>query len=112
MKPHELHGTIRRSGLAPLYLIVGEEAFLRDEAVATLKASLVQPSHQAGGQENVGGGGNEDFGFNCDVLYADETDAAEILTYAQEISFFSAKRFILVKWVEKLATRHGEALIP
>ena len=104
MKPHELHGAIRRTGMAPLYLIVGEEAFFRDEAVATLKASLVEPSPQTESYE--------DSEFNVDVLYGDETDASEILTYAQEMSFFSAKRLIIVKWVEKLATRHGEALIP
>ena len=104
MKPHELHGAIRRLGMAPLYLIVGEEAFLRDEAVATLKASLVEPSPQAES--------SEDPEFHVDVLYADETDASEILTYAQEISFFSARRLIIVKWIEKLATRHGEALVP
>ncbi|UCE62598.1 MAG: DNA polymerase III subunit delta [Nitrospirota bacterium] len=112
MKPHELHGAIRRSGLAPLYLIIGEEAFLRDEAVATLKASLVAPSHQGGDPQNGESERNEDPGFNVDVLYADETDASEILNYAQEISFFSSRRLIIVKWVEKLANRHGEALIP
>jgi len=112
MKPHELQGAIRRSGLAPLYLIVGEEAFLRDEAVATLKASVVEPTHQTGGHDNMDLEKNEDPGFNCDLLYADETDATEILTYAQEMSFFGGKRLIIVKWIEKLATRHGEALIP
>lgn len=112
MKPHELHGAIRRTGLAPLYLILGEEAFLRDEAVAILKASLVRLPLQADGQENVSLERNEDSVFNIDVLYGDETDATEILSFAQEISFFNSKRLIIVKWIEKLASRHGEALIP
>ena len=50
--------------------------------------------------------------FNGDVLYGDETDASEILTYAREISFFSSRRLIIVKWAEKLSSREGEALIP
>lgn len=112
MKPHELYNTIRRSGLGPLYLIVGEEAFLRDEAVAILKACLAEPSRQADGNEKIALGESDEPTFNCEVLYADETDASEILTYAQEISFFSARRLIIVKWIEKLASRHGEALIP
>ena len=52
MKPHELQGALRRSGLAPLYLIVGEEAYLRDEAVATLKASILELSRPPGGEEH------------------------------------------------------------
>ena len=112
MKPHELRGAIRRSGLAPLYLIVGEEAFLQDEAVASIKASLVEPSHQEEKHGKPVLENNEEPALNVDVLYADETDANEILTYAQEISFFSARRLIIVKWIEKLAARQGEALIP
>ncbi|NIO12003.1 MAG: hypothetical protein GTO40_29855, partial [Deltaproteobacteria bacterium] len=92
MKPQELPGVIRRSGLAPLYLILGEEAFLRDEAVAMIKASLLEPSPHAEGNEKIGIDDSGDPGFNVDLVYADETDATEILNYAQEISFFSAKR--------------------
>ena len=41
--------------------------------------------------------------INCLGLQAEVT---------QEISFFNSKRLIIVKWIEKLPTRHGEALIP
>ena len=112
MKPHELQSAIRRSGLAPLYLIVGEEAYLRDEAVATLKAAFLKLTCPPGGDQHKRVVEYEDPGFNYDLLYGDETDATEILTYAQEVSFFISRRLIIVKWIEKLATRHGEALIP
>ena len=112
MKSHELQATIRRTGPAPLYLVTGEEAYFRDQAVATIRESVVNMSH--GGGEGTGDdlGAGQELGFNYDVIYADETDASEILAYAQEVSFFSARRLIVVKWIEKLPTREGEALIP
>ena len=112
MKPHELPAEIRRTGPAPLYLVAGEEAYFRDQAVATIRAAVIKESQGAGEGEGDGLGVNQGSGFNDDVLYADETDASEILAYAQEVSFFSARRIIVVKWIEKLPTREGEALIP
>lgn len=112
MKHHELQGAIRRNGLAPLYLIVGEEAYLRDEAVAILRASMVREAKHGTRDASRGSEGIIEDEFNYDVLYADETDATEILSYAQEVSFFSTRRLIIIKWIEKLATRHGEGLIP
>ena len=107
MKPHELHSSIQRNGLAPLYLIVGEEAYLRDRAVWTIRSAAKQCSGVAEGSSES----DEQF-FNYDVLYADETDAIEVLTIAQEISFFAARRLVIMTWAEKLPAREGEALIP
>ena len=112
MKPHELQAEIRRTGPAPLYLVAGEEAYFRDRAVAAIRASVMDESHGGAEGEGDGLGTTQESGFNDDVIYADETDASEILAYAQEVSFFSARRLIVVKWVEKLPTRDGEALIP
>ena len=113
MKPHELKSTIQRNGLGPLYVIVGEEAYLRDRVVETLREAARQESGATGQstQPDPCAGQTEEF-FNYDVLYGDETDALEILTIAQEMSFFVARRLVIVTWAEKLPTREGEALIP
>ena len=113
MKPHELKSAIQRDGLVPLYLVVGEEAYLRDRAVAIIRAAANTQScaiseesdHEQSSSENA-----EQF-FNYDVLYGDETDALEVKTIAQEMSFFSARRLVIMAWAEKLPTREGEALI-
>ena len=113
MKPHELKGMIQRNGLGPLYVIVGEEAYLRDRAVAIVREAAQQQSDTTGAshQEESSSDNSEPF-FNYDVLYGDETDALEILTIAQEMSFFVARRLVVITWGEKLPTREGEALIP
>ncbi|GJL65217.1 MAG: hypothetical protein NPIRA05_01880 [Nitrospirales bacterium] len=113
MKPHELEPAIRRDGLASLYLVVGEEAYLRDKAVMIMRAAAKSSSDDSGEKksgENVAD--HTDQFFNYDVLYGDETDALEVLTIAQEMSFFVARRLVIMMWAEKLPTREGEVLIP
>ena len=107
MKPHELQATIKRNGLAPLYVVVGEEAYLRDSTVQTIRSAAKQLSGAT--KETIES--NEQF-FNYDVLYGDETDALEVLTIAQEMSFFAARRLVIMPWAEKLPSKEGEALIP
>ena len=38
MKPLELLPTLKRNGLASLYLILGEEDYLRDEVINTIRS--------------------------------------------------------------------------
>ncbi|WP_447969377.1 DNA polymerase III subunit delta [Nitrospira sp. M1] len=112
MKPHELQAALRRDGLARLYVVVGEEAYLRDKAVMTIRTAATSLLHGAG--EAPGGAAADDAGqfFNYDVLHGDETDALEVLTIAQEMSFFVTRRLLIMTWADKLPTREGEALIP
>jgi DNA polymerase-3 subunit delta len=98
MKLYELHNALKKSGPGPLYLILGEEDELREQAVAAIKAALPQ-------EEGLGD-------FNCEVLYGDESDASEILARAGEAPVFASRRLIVVKTTEKLSARDGEALIP
>ncbi|MDR4500505.1 MAG: DNA polymerase III subunit delta [Nitrospirales bacterium] len=107
VKPHELPATLQRDGLAPLYVVAGEEAYLRDRAVQTIRSAAKQSSEVSDGSAAQ----DEQF-FNYDVLYGDETDALEVLTIAREMSFFAARRLVIVTWAEKLPAKEGEALIP
>ena len=100
MKPYELQSNIAKAGPSPLYFIVGEEDYLRDQAVACLKAAVL-----AGDAAGMGD-------FNLDVLYGDETDASEIMARANEAPAFAPRRLVLVKCAEKLSSRAGEALLP
>ena len=112
MKPSDLPSTLKRHGLGSLYLILGEEDYLRDEAINTIrtwkKTDRSDSADLEGAQENSG---SED-SFSYDLLYGDETDAQEILSRVQEVPFFSDHRLVIVKWAEKLSAKHGEALIP
>ena len=106
MKPSELPSALQRNGLRPLYLILGEEDYFRDQAIATIRAW--KKANDAG----TGTGVHTDDVFSCDLVYGDETDSQEILSCVQAIPCFSDRRFVIVKWADKLSAKHGDALIP
>lgn len=105
MKALELETVLKKQGLAPLYLVMGEEDCLRDQAVATLRASVLGDSSDGGGP-----GSGLDL-FNYDLLYGDESDGAEILARAGQAPVFTARRYVVVKLAEKLSAKDGEALL-
>lgn len=95
VSPAQLSSALKQGPPAPVYLVVGEEDLLRDEAVATLKAAL------------LGEGGE----FNFDAFYGDEAEGSEILTCASEVPVFAERRVVLVKNAEKLPAREAEKLL-
>ncbi|MEW6544321.1 MAG: DNA polymerase III subunit delta [Nitrospirota bacterium] len=105
VRPQELSATIGRQGIASLYLVVGEEDCLRDQAVAAIRAAVLGGGSGASAPD----GGLE--AFNHDLLYGDETGAAEILARAGEVPVFASRRLVMVKAAEKLPAREGEALL-
>jgi DNA polymerase-3 subunit delta len=100
VKVSELESVIKKNGAGPLYLVSGEEDYLRDRAVSQIKAIVLQ--------EETGGLAE----FNLDVLYGDETDASEILARAGEAPAFASRRVLLLKSADKLPAREGESLLP
>ncbi len=97
---HELRRQLATGDLAPLYFVVGEEAPLRDDAVAAIRAAVLGPD-----DANIGA-------FNSDVVYGDETEAAEILTLCGNLPMFATRRLVVVKEVGALGVREAERLLP
>ena len=97
---HELKRQLAAGDLSPLYFVVGEEAPLRDDAVAAIRAAVLGPD-----DANVGV-------FNSDVVYGDETEAAEILTLCGNLPMFATRRLVVVKEVGALGVREAERLLP
>jgi DNA polymerase III subunit delta len=110
VKVHELRSQIARQGLSPLYLVIGEEPYFRDQALNILR-SASQGKDGSGPSDNSAASDSSQM-FHVDVVYGDETDASEILAISEEASFFSLRRLLIVKWADKLAARDGEALMP
>ena len=108
MKVHELAPHLKRDGLGPLYLVMGEEAYFRDQALNILRRAAGSLKATEAEERASAGSGM----FDADLVYGDETDASEILTFAEEVSFFSTHKLLIVKWADKLPARMGEALIP
>ncbi len=110
MNVQDLQRHTKQDGLAPLYLILGEEAYFRDQALDVLRQA-----HFEGDSRDAADGSPSDEvsdAFQSDVVYGDETHAAEILGLAEEVSLFSLRRRLFVKWADKLSARDGELLIP
>lgn len=103
MRALDLGQALRKTGLAPLYLVMGEEDYLRDRAMAAITSMAAE----SGGDS---GGGLE--AFNYDLFYGDEDEAAEILTSARTVSVFAPRRVVLVKATDKLPAREADALLP
>jgi DNA polymerase-3 subunit delta len=103
MKAFEMDNVLKKQGLAPLYIVMGEEDCLRDQAVAALKAAVL-------GDSSDGADGGLD-AFNYDMLYGDESDGSEILARAGQAPVFAARRYVVVKSAEKLSAKDGEALL-
>ncbi len=72
---------------SPVFLLVGEERYLKDKVIFDLRSSLL---------DNTCGE------LDYKILYGPDTSADEILDYASTIPFFSSKRLIVVKDFEKL----------
>src|SRR2546426_4715539 len=97
---YELKRQLAAGDFAPLYLIVGEEAVLRDDAVAAIRAAVLGLD-----EANIGV-------FNSDVVYGDETEAAEILTFCGSLPLFATRRLVVVKEVGGLRAHETERLLP
>ena len=98
MKAIDIESTLKRAQPSPVYLLVGEEDFLRDHALRVIKSAVL-------GSEGMDG-------FNDDIFYGDECVASEILGCANELPVFAERRLVVVKGTEKLSAREGEDMIP
>jgi DNA polymerase-3 subunit delta len=94
IKSLELEPRTVKGPLAPLYVVIGEEDYLRDQALATLKRAVC--------------GEAEDAGFNCDVFHGDEDTADRVLSCAMEIPVFAPRRLVVLKQADKWPAKETE----
>jgi DNA polymerase-3 subunit delta len=110
MNVQDLQRHIKQDDLAPLYLILGEESYFRDQALDVLRQAHPRRDGCDAADRLIADEGSD--AFQSDVVYGDETNASEILGLAEEVSLFSSRRRLFVKWADKLSARDGELLIP
>jgi DNA polymerase-3 subunit delta len=100
MAVSELKRRVRSGEVAPLYLIVGEEGVLREEAGAAIRTAVL-------------GSGDASLGtFNAEVVYGDETEAMEILSLCGNLPMFAARRLVEVRDADALRAKDAEKLLP
>jgi len=80
-----------------LYLLMGEETFLIQEALHLLKHKAVDAAT---------------IDFNCDVFDASETDAVVVKDAAEMLPMMGPRRFVAFRGVDGLKDKEWEALYP
>ncbi|MFZ5863592.1 MAG: DNA polymerase III subunit delta [Nitrospirota bacterium] len=88
MTPHELVKQLAAGRIDPLYLIVGEESWLADEALAALRRYAAPPDDL----------------MNSHVFSGVETAAEDLVAVAQTLPAFATRRFIVLRDAERLAS--------
>ena len=86
MTPEQAIQQARKGELLPIYLVTGDEQFLRDQVIAELRAASL-----AGGVA----------AFNEDKYTAGEIDADKVIAAARTVPMMAAKRFVLVRGAER-----------
>src|SRR3972149_2552626 len=78
---------IKKQKLKPVYLFLGQETFLIDEARQEIKARLITPASAA---------------WNYQQFYGEEAAAEDILAAANTAPAFAARRLLVAKNCERL----------
>lgn len=78
------------------YLIFGDEQLLKEEKLNQIKEAILKKEAEA---------------VDCNVFYAKDANAREIIESAYTSPFMSKKRIIIVKDAEKLSSEDKEALV-
>jgi DNA polymerase III subunit delta len=84
--PAEAIAQAKRGALLPVYVLAGEERFLRDQIVTEIRAAAL-------------GGGIA--AFNEDKFQAGEADVDKVIAAARTVPMMAPKRFVLVRGVER-----------
>jgi DNA polymerase-3 subunit delta len=78
-----------------VYLLLGDEDFRADQALASLLDTLLPPEERA---------------LNLDVVYAGEAPVQDIVTRCETLPFFGARRVVVVRRGEGLRAPEQDAL--
>jgi DNA polymerase III subunit delta len=84
--PSELDKELAAHSLRPVYIIVGDETFLCEQALRSIKAECLA-------------GGSAD--FNADTFQASETTVDRVINAARTVPMLAPRRFISVRSVER-----------
>ena len=86
MTPEQAIKQARKGELLPIYVVTGDEQFLRDQVIAELRTASL-----AGGIA----------AFNEDKYTAGEVDADKVIAAARTVPMMAARRFVLVRGAER-----------
>ena len=92
----KLQTSLDRKSAAPLYLLYGDEQFLIDEAVKSIKSRVIEPATKD---------------FNYDSFVAPETQANRVREAAEQLPMMATKRLVIYRNVDALKDKQWEQLL-
>lgn len=96
MKYGEFLREIEKNRYEPVYFFVGEEDFLKDEALRKITAALIDPQTKE---------------FNYDLLYGGETDAATAVDIATSFPMMAQRRLVILRDVHHCSPKDRKILL-
>lgn len=93
----KLQQTLERKSPGPLYFVYGEETFMFDEALKTLKIKALEQ-------------GAADFNYDC--FFAGDASASHVRDTAEMLPMMSPKRVVVYKNIEEVKEKEWEVLFP
>jgi len=94
MNPAELEKELKSGKIRPVYLVAGEERFLIEQVVRSLRARCVDPAMAD---------------FNEDAMVAGESSVDRVLSAARTVPMMADRRFVLVRGLERWEGRSEES---
>jgi len=94
----ELKRQLASGACAPIYVLLGEESYLRETALAAIRRVVL-------------GAEDQETGFNYDLLYGDETDALEVLNRCDTFPAFADRRLVVIRNVGALPARDRAVVV-
>ncbi len=94
--PHWSAMAKQLSEYKPVYLIVGEQDLLLDQAVEALKSSVAEVA---------------DLDFNLETFEGESASADDIVAACNTLPFVSERRLVIVRGVDKMSKDAAEALV-
>lgn len=96
MKYDEVVVKMRKGHFDPVYLFVGEEDFLKEEAIRLITSTLIDPTIKD---------------FNFDLLYGSETDAATAMDMASSFPLMAERRLVLFRDIQHCSPKDRKILL-
>ncbi|MBK6695205.1 MAG: DNA polymerase III subunit delta [Myxococcales bacterium] len=94
MTPAQALEEAKRGDLRPVYLVFGDERFLRDQVIKELRAAALGSGIAA---------------FNEDRFTAGEADVSKVIAAARTVPMMAPRRFVMVSSLERWEASEGDA---
>jgi DNA polymerase-3 subunit delta len=93
----QLHSRLEKTPLDSIYLIIGEEAFMVDDAIDRIRGRVLSKELED---------------FNLDIFYGQAADLSQVRDTIETLPLMAEKRLVLIKEAQDIKDKDLESLFP